>query len=260
VARLHKLRRPGYGEKLGIAWRAVWLVLYYPVSGMFRLRYRNIERIPQNGPLIIVTNHVSHVDPFLVAKFVLDAGRVPRFLAKESIFDVPVVGLAMRSMGHIPVKRGTVDARQSLAAAVAALEHGGVIVLHPEGTVTRDPDGWPMVGKTGAARLATLVPDVSVVPVAQWGVQEQFDLYQKKIKLIPRPRHTISVGEPVDLSAFRDREPNVRLLQEFTDVIMRRLRDDVADLRGLTAPSGELFRWVRPAKDRGDATRSGDAA
>jgi 1-acyl-sn-glycerol-3-phosphate acyltransferase len=126
--------------------------------------------------------------------------------------------------------------------------------------VTRDPDGWPMVGKTGAARLATLVPDVSVVPVAQWGVQEQFDLYQKKIRLIPRPRHTISVGEPVDLSAFRDREPNVRLLQEFTDVIMRRLRDDVADLRGLTAPSGELFRWVRPAKDRGDATRSGDAA
>jgi 1-acyl-sn-glycerol-3-phosphate acyltransferase len=211
-----------------------------------RLRYRNIERIPEHGGLIIVTNHVSHVDPFLMAKFVLDAGRVPRFLAKDSIFAVPAVGWGMRSMGHIPVKRGTADARQSLAAAVEALENGKVIVLHPEGTVTRDPDGWPMNGKTGAARLATLVLDVPVIPVVQWGVQEQIDLYKKKVKLFPRPQHVISVGEPIDLSAFRDREPTVAVLREVTDVIMRRLRADVAELRGLPAPEGELYRWVRP--------------
>ena len=106
---------------------------------------------------------------------------------------------AMRVMGHIPVKRGTTDARQSLSAAVDALEHGQVIVLHPEGTVTRDPDGWPMMGKTGAARLSSLVPDVPVIPVAQWGVQDQIDLYRKKVRLIPRPTHVFSVGEPVDL-------------------------------------------------------------
>jgi 1-acyl-sn-glycerol-3-phosphate acyltransferase len=254
VARLHKLRRRGYGERLGRGWRFAWVVLYYPVSALFRLTYRNIERIPEHGPMILVTNHVSHVDPFLVSKFVLDAGRVPRFLAKESIFDVAVVGWGMRRMGHIPVKRGTVDARQSLAAAVAALEAGGVIVLHPEGTVTRDPDGWPMVGKTGAARLASLVPDVPVIPLAQWGVQDQFDLYKKKVKLIPRPRHTISVGAPIDLTAFRDREPNVRTLQEMTDTIMRRLRADVAELRGRPAPTGALFRWTRASERKpGDA-------
>jgi 1-acyl-sn-glycerol-3-phosphate acyltransferase len=259
VGRLHKLRRPGYGEKMGLGWRFVWLVLYYPVSGLVRMTYRHIERIPQQGPMVIVTNHVSHIDPFLVAKFVLDAARTPRFLAKESIFDVPVVGWAMRTMGHIPVKRGTVDARQSLAAAVAALESGGAIVLHPEGTVTRDPEGWPMIGKTGAARLVSLVPDVPVIPLAQWGVQDQFDLYKKRVKLIPRPRHTISVGEPVDLSEFRDREPNARMLHEMTDVIMRRLRADVAELRGLPAPPGELFHWVRPSERTGDK-KPGDAA
>jgi 1-acyl-sn-glycerol-3-phosphate acyltransferase len=251
---LHKLRRPGYGEKLGPGWRFVWLVLYYPVSGLFRLTYRNIERIPQQGPMIIVTNHVSHIDPFLVSKFVLDAARTPRFLAKESIFDVPAVGWGMRVMGHIPVKRGTTDARQSLAAAVAALENGGVIVLHPEGTVTRDPDGWPMIGKTGAARLASLVPDVPVIPIAQWGVQQQFDLYTKKVKLVPRPKHTLSVGEPIDLSAFRDREPNTKMLREMTDTIMRRLRSDVAELRGLPAPTGDLYYWVRRSEQKpGDA-------
>ena len=250
MARLHKLRRPGYGEKMGAGWRFVWLVLYYPVSGLIRLTYRNIERIPQQGPMIVVTNHISHIDPFLVSKFLLDAARTPRFLAKESIFDVPAVGWGMRVMGHIPVKRGTTDARQSLAAAVAALESGGVIVLHPEGTVTRDPDGWPMIGKTGAARLASLVPQVPVIPLAQWGVQQQFDLYKKKVRLIPRPRHTISVGEPIDLSAFHDEKPTAKVLQAMTDTIMRRLRSDVAELRGLPAPTGDLFHWVRPSEKK----------
>jgi 1-acyl-sn-glycerol-3-phosphate acyltransferase len=247
VARLHKLRRPGKGEKMGAAWRFVWLVLYYPVSALIKLRYRNIERMPQQGPIILVTNHVSHVDPFLIAKFVLDAGRVPRVLAKESLFTVPAVGWAMRSMGHIPVKRGSADARQSLAAAVSALERGDVLVLHPEGTVTRDPDGWPMTGKTGAARLALLAPDVPVVPLAQWGVQQQFDLYRKKVKLIPRPRHVISVGAPIDLSSFRDRPATPQVLKEVTDVIMRRLRSDVAELRGEPAPEAPLFHWSRSA-------------
>jgi 1-acyl-sn-glycerol-3-phosphate acyltransferase len=243
-----KLRRRGYGEKVGLVWGITMAVLYVPFSVLVKIRYRNLDRLPQSGPAIVVVNHVSHVDPFLVAKMVLDGARRPRFLAKDAIFDVPVVGAAMRGMGHIPVKRGTTDAIESLAAAVEALRRGGMIVLHPEGTVTRDPDGWPMTGKTGAARLAMLVPDVPVVPVAQWGVQEQIDLYRKKVRLIPRPKHTLSVGAPIDLSQFRDREPNGKTLHEVTDVIMRRLRDDVAELRGVPAPQGPLYHWVRKAR------------
>jgi 1-acyl-sn-glycerol-3-phosphate acyltransferase len=240
-----KLRRPGHGEKLGLAWGITMAVLYAPFSLLIRIRYRNLERLPQDGPAIIVTNHVSHLDPFLVAKMVIDGARRPRFLAKDSIFDVFAVGPAMRHMGHIPVKRGTTDARQSFAAAVDALHRGGVIVLHPEGTVTRDPGGWPMNGKTGAARLALLTPGVPVIPVAQWGVQEHIDLYRKKVKLFPRPRHVLSVGEPIDLSAYRDRPDDARTLRAVTDVIMRQLRTDVAELRSLPAPTGELYRWRR---------------
>jgi 1-acyl-sn-glycerol-3-phosphate acyltransferase len=240
-----KLRRPGHGERLGPAWWIVILVLYMPFSLLIRIRYRNLTRLPQRGGAIIVTNHVAHVDPFLVAKMVIDGGRRPRFLAKDSIFDVFAVGAAMRGMGHIPVKRGTVDARQSFDAAVHALESGGVIVLHPEGTVTRDPDGWPMTGKTGAARLALLTPGIPVIPVAQWGVQQQVDLYGKRVKLFPRPRHVLSVGEPIDLSAYRDGALTATKLREVTDVIMRRLRGDVAELRGEPAPTGPLFRWTR---------------
>lgn len=243
-----RLLRPFYGESLGTGWTIVWSILYGPFSLLIKSTYRHTERLPAEGPAIVVTNHVSHVDPFLVAKMIIDNGRTPRFLAKDTIFEVKVVGAAMRAMGHIPVKRGTADARQSLAAAVAALEDGKILTLHPEGTVTRDPDGWPMTGKTGAARLAMLAPDVPVIPVAQWGVQQSVDLYKKKVKLVPRPRHVVSIGTPIDLSAYRGREASPAVLHEITDVIMQRLRADVAELRGVQAPTGPLFHWVRPPK------------
>ena len=246
MPRLAKLRRPGHGEPLGLVWRIVWLILYAPFSLLIKSRYRNLEGVPQDGPAILIVNHISHVDPFLVAKMVIDAARTPRFLAKDSIFDVPVVGAAMRGMGHIPVKRGTADARQSLSAAVDALHDGKLIVLHPEGTVTRDPDGWPMAGKTGAARLAMLAPHVPVIPVAQWGVQQSIDLYKKKVRLRPRPQNTISIGEPLDLSKYHGSDHDVATLHEIADVMVRRLRDDVAELRGEPAPDGDLFVWIRP--------------
>jgi 1-acyl-sn-glycerol-3-phosphate acyltransferase len=226
-------------------WRIVCLILYLPFSTLIKSDYRHLDRIPQSGPAILIVNHVSHVDPFLVAKMVIDAARTPRFLAKDSIFDVPVVGAAMRGMGHIPVKRGTVDARQSLSAAVDALRAGKVIVLHPEGTVTRDPKGWPMAGKTGAARLSMLAPDVPVIPVVQWGVQNSIDLYRKRVRLLPRPRNTISIGEPLDLSEFHDAPDNLRTLRRVADVMVRRLRQDLAVLRNEPAPTGELYVWTR---------------
>ena len=241
---LVKLRRPGYGEPLGPVWRFVWLVLYAPFSLLIKTRYKHLDRMPQQGGAIIVVNHVSHVDPFLVAKIIIDGARVPRFLAKESIFEVPVVGAVMRGLGNIPVKRGTVDAAHSFQPAADALREGHILALHPEGTVTRDPDGWPMSGKTGIARLALLSPDVPVIPIAQWGVQNSIDLYRRKVRLIPRPRHVLSIGTPIDLSAYRGREATAEILHEMTEFIMRRLRDDVADLRGVPAPSGPLFHLV----------------
>lgn len=245
MPRLTKRRRRGRAEKLSLPWRLLWLLLYWPLGAAFKLRYRDIERIPEQGGAILVINHVSHVDPFLVARFVIDAGRIPRFLAKESIFRVPVVGAVMRVLDQVPVKRGSADAQQALIAAADALRAGHVVVMHPEGTVTRDPQWWPMTGKTGAARLALLVPDVPVIPLGQWGVQQQFDLYHKKVRMFPRPRHTIAVGKPVDLSAFRDAKPTSETLRAMIDVIMRAVREEVASVRGEPAPTGDFFQWKR---------------
>ena len=251
MPRQHKRRKPGHGEKLGFWWRLTWIVLYAPFGVLTKLRYHHLERIPAAGPAIVIVNHISHVDPMLVARYILDAGRVPRFLAKDSIFRVRVVGHAMRQMGHVPVNRGTAEAGASLTVAVDALRQGRVILMHPEGTVTRDPDQWPMSARTGAARLALLAPDVPVIPIGQWGVQDVVDLYHKRIRLLPRREHHIVAGEPIDLSAFRgpgrDR-PSAENLRAMTDVMMGEVRTLVAGLRGEPAPTGGFYRYVRPVR------------
>jgi 1-acyl-sn-glycerol-3-phosphate acyltransferase len=243
VPRQQKRRR---SEKLGFWWRLTWLLLYAPVGVITKLRYHGMERMPRTGPAIVIANHISHVDPTLLARFIVDSGRLPRFLAKKSIFDVPVVGRAMTEMGQIPVNRGTAAAADSLAAAVDALRQGHIVVMHPEGTVTRDPQWWPMSARTGAARLALLAPDVPVIPVGQWGVQEMVDLYHKKVRLIPRKEHHILAGEPIDLRRFAGAAPTAETLRDMTDTMMSAVRELVAELRGEPAPTGGFYRYVRP--------------
>lgn len=243
MPRQQKRRR---SEKLGFWWRLTWLLLYAPVGAITKLRYHGIDRIPRSGPAIVIANHISHVDPTLLARFMLDSGRLPRFLAKKSIFDVPVIGRAMTHLGQIPVNRGTAAAADSLTAAVDALRQGHVVVMHPEGTVTRDPQWWPMSARTGAARLALLAPDVPVIPVGQWGVQEMVDLYHKKVRLIPRKEHHILVGEPLDLRRFEGAAPTAETLRTLSDTMMSAVRELVAELRGEPAPTGPFYRYIRP--------------
>jgi 1-acyl-sn-glycerol-3-phosphate acyltransferase len=236
-------------ERLGAWWQLTYGVLYIPVSTFVRLRYVDAERLPRSGPVIVAANHVSHADPLLLAKLILDTGRVPRFLAKDSLFRGRVLGRALRGMGHIAVERNSLDAQQALGPAIKALQDGRVVMMYPEGTVTRDPEGWPMAGRLGTARLALAEPDVPVIPIAQWGVQESIDLYRKKVRLFPRPRHTIVIGEPIDLSGFRGEPPNATTLFRMTDVIMRELRELVAQQRGVPAPTGSFYKW-RPSSRR----------
>ena len=158
--------------RIGPLLRFLSVVVVSLTTGLFKRDWRHIERIPKDGPAIIAVNHVSYADPFVVARLVWDAGRIPRFLGKAPLFEVPVVGTILSAAGQIPVRRATRAAADSLDDAVAALRAGEIVVIYPEGTVTRDPDFWPIVGKTGVARLALLAPQVPLIPVGQWGFAE----------------------------------------------------------------------------------------
>lgn len=222
------------------------VILVYPlITVLFKRRWLRADRIPAHGPAIVAVNHVSYADPLVFGRFIWDAGRIPRYLAKSSLFTLPFpLGKIVTGAGQIPVHRGTADASAALQAAVEALGRGEMVLIYPEGTVTRDPDFWPMQPKTGVARLALLAPGVPVVPVGQWGSQHFLDVYNKRFRPFPRKRVTASVGEPVDLAEFAGSEPTAEVLHAMADRVMAAVREQVAEIRGVAAP--EQF-YQRPA-------------
>jgi 1-acyl-sn-glycerol-3-phosphate acyltransferase len=207
--------------------------------------WTGVENLPADGRgLIVASNHVSHFDPLTCAHIVYEAGRWPQFLAKASIFRVPVIGWIVTQCRQIPVERGSVEAVRSLDALTSALAAGGTVIIYPEGTTTKDPDLWPMRGKTGVARLA-LATGAPVVPMAMWGPQRIFDPRSKKLSLRPRTPVSIAVGKPVDLSRWDGAAPSKAALDEMTEAIMLEVRDLLAGLRGEPAPP-----LYRPGQDK----------
>lgn len=214
--------------------------------------WRGWEHIPRTGGVILAVNHMSHADPFIIARYVYDSGRWPQFLAKESLFNLPVVGRILYWCRQIPVRRGTVDASKALDAAVEALtSDDGAVVIYPEGTITKEPDLWPMRGKTGAARLA-LLTGAPVVPIAMWGPEKIFDPRTGKLRLRPGTPVSVRAGAPVDLRKWSASEPTTAVLNEMTDAIMLRIRDLLADIRA--TPPAPL--WAA-GRNHARATESG---
>jgi 1-acyl-sn-glycerol-3-phosphate acyltransferase len=171
-----------------------------------------------------------------MALFVHQAGRYPAFLIKSSAFNVKVVGPFLRAAGQLPVNRGAADAALVVKDAETALAQGECVVIYPEGTATRDPAQWPMVAKTGVARMA-LATGCPVIPVATWGAQEILPYGSKKLHL--RPRHTVRMlaGPAVDLSAYVDQPLTRDVLRAATATIMADITGLLAQLRGETPPA-----------------------
>ncbi|MFS8478355.1 MAG: lysophospholipid acyltransferase family protein [Micromonosporaceae bacterium] len=223
-------------RRLGFWRRVAVVVVKPPLLLLTRRRWSGMEHIPATGGAILVANHMSHADPLVCAHYVYDAGRWPQFLAKASLFQVPVLGWLLRQVHQIPVYRGTVDAVKALEAAVAAVHRGEAVIIYPEGTITRQPDLWPMRGKTGVARLA-LATGAPVIPIVMWGPERLFDPRTKKLRLWPRAPVTVVAGPPIDLSRWAGATPANGVLHEMTDEIMLHLRDMLATIRGEEPPA-----------------------
>ena len=193
------------------------------------------EKIPATGGCIVAVNHVSYVDPLLSAHFIYDHGRLPRYLAKSSLFSSRALGGFLTATGQIPVERSTRNAVGAFDAAVAAVRAGECLVVYPEGTLTRDPDLWPMTGKTGAARIA-LETGCPVIPVGQWGAHEILPPYTRTPHLFPRKHITMKAGDPLDLADLVAQDHTADVIAQATDRIMAAITGIVADLRGEEAP------------------------
>ncbi|WP_310741409.1 lysophospholipid acyltransferase family protein [Microbispora sp. H10670] len=237
---------PGSGRPQGVVsrragrpprrWEALAVVVVKPISRLFvRRKWRGGENIPRTGGLIIAANHLSWSDPVLLAHYLYNNGRWPTILAKAGLFRLPLLGRAVRQLQAIPVERNSTEATRSLKIAEERLRNGACIMFYPEGTISRDPEMWPMAGKTGVARLA-LTSGVPVIPIAHWGAQELLPYGEKKPRLLPRTTFHVLAGPPVDLSRYAGQPLRGSVLRDATADIMAAITALLAEIRDEKAP------------------------
>jgi 1-acyl-sn-glycerol-3-phosphate acyltransferase len=235
------------------AWyRGVASLVIPTMALLTRRQYAGFEHIPRAGGCIIAANHITELDPIVVAYALYMHGFHSSFLAKDKLFKPFGMRHVMAGLGHIPVARGG-GGQPAMDAARRVLDYGGVIVIYPEGTLTRDPDLWPMVGRSGAVRLA-LETGVPLLPAAQWGAQHILPQYARRPTLFPRRTIQMSVGAPMDLSAYAGRVHDRAALGAGTDAVMDAITALLLPLRGGTPP----LRRFDPGVSR-DSRPSGPA-
>ena len=210
-------------------YRAAELALVPPFQLWFNWRLEGLERVPAEGPVIIAGNHLSYLDPFAHGVFVVKAGRRPRFLAKQELFDARFVGTVLRGAHQISVQRGTGD-RSPIDDAARAVEQGEVVVMYPEGTTTTtNEDFSPGRGKTGAVRLS-IATGIPILPVATWGGQFVWRKSGRQSLEFGRPIW-VAAGEPFEPTERQEGDPDGRALRASTDDLMTELGRLVEDLR-----------------------------
>jgi len=163
-------------------WRAGHLLLVPPVRGPLRLKVDGRENIPDTGAVLVVSNHISQIDPP-----VLGVAALPRksyYMSKAELFRIPVLRRIIHRLGAFPVERGGAD-RRALRLAREVLGRGDVLLMFPEGT--RHTDGRLRPGLTGAGSLA-LEPGVTVIPAAIWGSHR----FLRRVRVV--------FGPPIDLA------------------------------------------------------------
>jgi 1-acyl-sn-glycerol-3-phosphate acyltransferase len=152
-----------------------------------------LERIPEQGPVLLAANHVAHLDALLLGYVAELRGRRARVLAKAELFSVPLAGSILRAVGHIPAGSRKGSSESTLAAAEEVLAAGGCVAMFPEGKISRDLE--PQTAHTGVARLARAA-GVPVLPVGLWGSHRIWGKGR-----LPHPRRgvaeVVAIGAPV---------------------------------------------------------------
>ncbi|GAB6990328.1 lysophospholipid acyltransferase family protein [Paenibacillus pini] len=177
-------------------------VLRFIFAILYRLETVGKEHVPQEGGVLLCSNHISLLDPITVG---IPVNRKVNYMAKEELFRVPGFGWLITQLGAFPVKRGGVS-KESIRTSLTILRNGGMMGIFPEGT-RNSSEG---TAKKGAASFA-LRSNAVVIPAAIIGNYK----FMRKVKVI--------YGAPVDLSAFLD--GGSAELELATETIMSRINE-----------------------------------
>lgn len=240
------------GKEITWQMRVLAVILRPWVRLLYKVEVTGMENLPKSGGYVLAANHVTTVDALAVAYMMyFRLHRAPHFLAKEGLFKTPIVGPVLLAVGQIPVFRGQRNNTDPMEAAYKVLRAGHVIGIFPEGTLTRDPDLWPMRGRTGATRLA-IEAGVPIVPVGQWGTEKVMETYSSKLK--PKPWHKVNIiiGKPIDVSAYVAKKNSTEELVLLTEKVMNEITKLVEQLRGEKAPAKRFVPSEHGLPDHGN--------
>ena len=178
---------------MNLSYRLGWYFFRCLYATYFRWRVFHPERVPREGPVILAANHASFIDPPLVGAGLT---RQVNYLARKTLFDVPVVATLLRSWKVVPVDREG-GGGAGLKAILDRLLDGGIILLFPEGTRSHDGSLRPAKSGIGLTVIKSAAP---VVPVRVFGTFEACGRHMK----LPRPgRVMVKYGRPLDFKALR---------------------------------------------------------
>jgi len=182
--------------------RALFLLAQAQLLPWVRFDLEGVERIPAEGPAILVANHRSYFDPLAIGYLLARRGRPVRFLGKKEVFDAPIVGDMVTALGGIRVDRGS-GSDEPLHAAEEALAAGEMVAIMPQGTIPRGPAFFDpeLKGRWGAVRLAEAT-GAPVIPIGLWGTDEVWPRSAKMpdvTNVLRPPTVSIRVGDEVDL-------------------------------------------------------------
>jgi 1-acyl-sn-glycerol-3-phosphate acyltransferase len=226
-------------------------------SGLFELGFKvldvrrrlvGLEHLPEHGPAILASNHIGYLDFCFVMLAPPRPRREVRFLARAEFFERPVTGFLLRRLGQIPVDVHG-DAPSAVTTAVAALERGELVGLHPEGTIS--PSFVPRPVKSGAIRLADAT-GAPVIPCAVWGSQRLLTKW--------RPP-SLTRGVAVEVRYGPPFHPTGRTRQDRTWQLMERIGGLLADAQREypQRPGPPPEDWWQPAHLGGGGGASTEA-
>ncbi len=198
-------------------YKIVYILLVVFMKVLYRFEITGKRNIPKTGPVIIAPNHMSYLDPIMVA---LVSGQRPlNSMGKASLLKIPVFGRFLRAVNTFPVNRGIVD-KGAIVQSLKLLSNGEVLLIFPEGTRHRDGKlGKPFPGVSSIA----LKTGASIVPVGIIGTDKVLPNGSK----LPRfPKLKAVIGEPIQVEKVatadrkeREAELTSRLMNEIENLI-----------------------------------------
>jgi putative phosphoserine phosphatase/1-acylglycerol-3-phosphate O-acyltransferase len=221
---------------------------------------KGVERIPAEGPAIVVANHRSYFDATAVAMTIARTSRTVRFLGKKEVFDAPIIGQIASALGGIRVDRGS-GSDGPLEAAADALAAGDMVALMPQGTIPRGAAFFDPVlkGRWGAARLAAMTK-APVIPIGLWGTEKVWPRSARVpnvLNVVDPPKVRIRVGKPVELR-YKSPDADTRRIMSAISALLpaaaRRPQTPTAEQLAATFPPGHSGddrseRSRRPGRD-----------